>query len=387
MTMGKKVNKAKSIRIRGPQVGFTDLLDAALMKKQREDREKIKTGEKKRFPLRPSSAGACSRQLALQLMEYRGLAFYEDTPLMEPKVLRLLELGHSVEWRVLQSFRLLKIEQRYKQQIVELFNINSKTHQKQVIEGSCDVVFWTPKYKGVGDVKSKKDGWSNCYRSRWDEEMHRLGKMNNVKQFTETAFYADDLEAFIEELNNDFLVDNLLQINLYASSAFMIRHGINFGFLYRYNKNSSEHMEIRFRPSKRMVKRVQQKFALVSKIVDQEDVDAMVCDFPVGSMRHAFCNCHKIKPYAEHDPTKKWYETLPAKVWPKDLARLSGAKELKRLFDAYLEGRELIKTENQIVQMLLDQKCKKVRLPDDQIFEIKYLKSPRPHYELRQSKL
>lgn len=384
----KKKERPLVPTVLGPAVGFTDLLDYAIEKKQKENREKVKTGEIKRFPLRPSAAGMCSRQLALELMEYRGLAFFEDTPLLEPQIYRLFELGHSIEWRSLQTFRLLKISQRYKQQVVGLFDIESETHKKELIEGSCDVVFWSDKYKGLGDVKSKKDGWSNHYRSRWAEELEKFAKMKSLVKLSPTAFYADDLQAFIKELNRDFLVDNLYQVNLYACSDFMRKRGIEFAFLYRYNKNSSEHMEIRFRPDQSVAADTRLKFNTISQTVDEKKVDDMVCDFPVGSMRHAFCNCHKIKSYADHDPLKMWYRSLPKKVWPKDIDDILDIKrrELKKLFNDFTSGTELVKAEKQIVEIMLEMKQPKIRLTNGHVYEIKYLKSPRPHYELRRGK-
>jgi hypothetical protein len=43
--------------------------------------------------------------------------------------------------------------------------------------------------------------------------------------------------------------------------------------------------------------------------------------------------------------------------------------------------------EESIVHLMEQRKVKKVRFSDGAIFEIKFLKSPRPHFELRRAKL
>lgn len=380
-----------SKEILGPDVGFTDILDYEITNKLKAEAENRKAGKIKYHPLRPSSAGHCERKLALELMEYRGKAYY-NKPLIEPNIDRLFSLGHSVEYSALRFFELIKIvEQRYKQQSLTLFTLDrGENFEQEIIEGSCDFVLWSKQWKAIGDVKSKKDGWSSFYKSKWDEEFEKLKALPSVTQISDTAVYADDLDAFIEDLNGDWLVDNLLQLNLYANSTFMKERGVTFAFLYRYNKNDSRHMEVRFKPSERVAKYVEEKFNKIARIVDKGDVSNLVCQFNIGSMRHAFCDCHKMLPYSETDPLKSFFATLPKKVWAKDSSSLKYAGELNKAYLQYSKGKEgeknAQKAEEKIIKILTEQKVSKVQFDDGLIYEVKLLKTPKEHFELRRSK-
>jgi hypothetical protein len=367
----------------GPEVGYTDLLDYEIT-------EVIKNRAKeprKSNPLRPSAAGYCTRRLAYDYAAFRGLATYE-TGLQNPATYRLLELGHSVEYAALRTFNLLKIvDQRYKQQVLNFFeieHIDDKT-EKEIVEGSCDVVFWSKSFKAIADVKSKKDKFSYSHKSQWDEDIEAFSHMPELHQLSDTAFYADDLPAFIKTLGDDWLTDNLYQLNLYACSDFMVSRGVDHAFIYRYNKNDSRHLEIRFRPSREMFDRVRQKYNLAARAVDDGDPRLAPRDFQLGSMRCAFC------PYKEYcwedaDPLKSWYRTLPSKRWPKCLPADQDVQFLE-LEEARKSLDIVDNLEAQCAKIMLDLQFDVVRLSNGHIYELKYLKSPRPHYEVRRSKL
>lgn len=376
--------------ILGPECGFTDLLDYEINEKLKAEQLAKKEGKVRYHPLRPSSAGHCSRKLALELMEYRGKAFY-NKPLIEPHIYRLFELGHLVEYASLRTLQLIKVvEQKYKQQSVTLFQLDrGKGFEKELIEGSCDFVLYSSKYRCIGDVKSKKDGFSSYRSTKWDEELDKFSKFSSLTKLSPTAFYANDLTAFIEELGDDFLVDNLLQLNLYGCSSFMQERGIDWAFLYRYNKNDSRHMEIRFRLSKGEFKNVEAKFNKVAKAVDSDNLPES-CDFSLGTIRHAFCDCHKMLPYSETDPVRAFFKNLPSKVWPKDAGTLKANIALLESYARYQIGilaeKATAKAEAEIIEILTQAKISKVKFEDGEIFEVKLLKSPREHFELRRSK-
>ncbi len=376
----------------GPDVGITDLLDYEITEKLKAEQEERKGGKIKYHPLRPSSAGHCSRKLALELMEYRGKAFY-GKPLLEPSVYRLFELGHSVEFAALRSFQLVKIfEQKYKQQSMSIFELERGAPglEKEIMEGSCDFVLFSKKWRCIGDVKSKKDGFSSYVRTKWDEELEKFSGFKSLTKISSTAFYATNLSNLIAELGDDWLVDNLLQLNLYAMSPFMREREIDFAFLYRYNKNDSRHMELRFRPSGEVFDLVEAKFNRINKAVDTDQLPE-ACEFPIGSIRHAYCDCHLMLPYAATDPVRAFYQTCGSKVWPKDAKDLRRASELKSLYkgfkgcENYLKKRE--KAEAKIIEICTEEKISKVKFEDGHIYQIKLLKSPREHFELRRTKL
>lgn len=380
------------MKVLGPSVGYTDLLDYCITEKLQKERDEQLKGEVKYHPLRPSAAGQCSRLLALNLNEYRGIKTYPNKPLIEPNIQRLFDLGHAIERETLRHFQLVKnIQQRYKQQVLTFFEIKSEDGKRsELIEGSCDFVFYSPDYRAIGDVKSKKDGFSVAFKTKWDEELSKFSQMPSLVQISENSFYADDLVAFIDELNGDWLVDNLLQLNLYATNPFMVERGVDHAFLYRLNKNDSRHMEIRFKPSKEVASYVEEKFKRVSLAVDRGEVDQMHCEWSIGTSRHAFCDCHKISPYTEHDPLRAFYKSLPPKAWPKDTSKLPEGEELEKHYETYKASEKEIKkrekAEQKILEIATKSKIAKIRFSDDQVYSVKFLKTPKEHFELRKDK-
>lgn len=370
-------------KILGPPTGYTDLLDLGLV-------EKIKHEAANRgFPLRPSAAGSCGRKLAYELMEHTGKASYPQEP-MEPNTHRLLALGHSVEYSALRNFEvLLGFKQRYKQQVVSLFTLPAAGElPARLVEGSMDVVLWSEQHKCVLDVKSAKDGFNVAYKTRWDETLAKYARFRSLTQLSETAFYADDLEALLVELDGDFLSDNLLQLNLYACSDFLVERGIDHAVIYKYGKNDSRHYEIRFRPSKKVMEATREKFERVYKTVGETgSPEGVKKDSTLGSMRCAFC------PYAKQcwneNTLKAWFGNMPKKDWPKDASYIS--KDMPALFQLYEQAASAdairAKYERDILTVLVDKQITKVRLSNGNIYECKHYKSPQPHFALKRSKI
>lgn len=374
--------------IPGPACGYTDLLDLAITEKQDEDSKKVLNREIKRNPLRPSSAGNCSRALAIELAHFRGKLDYVKKPL-DPNVARLLELGHAVEYHALRQFQLIKVvEQRYKQQVLTFFPIERgiKDVEAELLEGSCDVAFWHKDFRCVADVKSKKDGWSSSYKSKWEEDIAKFEAMNSVVKISDTACWIPDLPAFLKEIGEDFIASNFKQLNLYACSEFMKQRGVNHAFLYYYNKNDSRHYEMRFNPSDEVFEEVKEKFNRVSRMVD-EGILPDHCDFTPGSMRYAFCDCHQYDGTSQ-DAREEWFKTFPKKSWPTNQEKLSNDLikdlELYKALSNLTKDREIV--ELRIIKGLLEDKIKKVKLESGEIYELRHLKSPRPHYVLRRTK-
>lgn len=386
--------ETRAPRILGPkEFGYTDLLDYEITKKVEAEKQAKKEGKTKSHPLRPSAAGFCARKLAYDLMEYRGHAWY-DFPVIEPTVYRLFELGHSVEYTALRTFQLVKVmQQKYKQQILPVFElVREGDLPSEIIEGQCDFVLWSEKHRCIGDVKSKKDRFSTAYRTAWDEEIEKFKELPSLVQLSETAFYADDLDALLEDLGpENWLCDNLYQLNLYANSEFIKSKKIDHCFLYRYNKNDSRHLEIRFRPSKKAFEKVRAKFQAIIKAVDKKDPEKVQRDFVLGSARCAYCPANKMC-WDLTDAKKAFYGTLPKKTWPKNLdSKTAEGRMLQELFAQYEANEKLTQKtsgiEANILKIMSEGKLERIQLANNHVYEIKFLKSPRPHYEIRRSKL
>lgn len=373
------------MKLLGPEVSFVDLIDDGIAAEQQKQSDDRKDGIKS-FPLRPSSAGHCSRKLALELEEFRGIRFH-NKPLLQPNIVRLFALGHKVEDAVINNLvKYSGFDIRYRQQVVDMFRLETG----ELIEGSIDLVLMKGQYRAVADVKSKKDKWSAGFKSGWDDLLDNFNHFESLIQISETGYYADDLSALIEELDNDFMTDNLYQLNLYANTQFCRERNINFCSLLYYSKNDSRMFELRFRPSEEVFKQTERKYNEVAKAVKEGKVDQMECEFPIGTMRHSYCDCHKMRPYLPDDPSTYYFSSLPPKKWPTDSNRFKKKDELESTYNTYKAGLKEVekkeKAEEKIIQILLDEKKQKVRFSDGAIYEAKYLKT-KDKFELRRSKL
>lgn len=357
--------------IPGPARSYCGLLDDALAARDAAPQET------KYYPLRPSSAGYCSRKLAYSLAAYRGTIPDMPDP-RRPNIMRLLDLGHSIEYHALNVFKkyLPDLEQRFKQQVVDMFRLDSG----RLIEGSVDVAFVT--HKALVDVKSVGPRWSKGYKSTWDEMLAKYEGMSTVIKFDENAFYVHDVKAFFEEVGEDALVANITQLNLYLCTEFMKARGLDHGVIYRYNKADSRHMEVRFSPSLELYEDIRKKFNLIDQAPTPADVPRGAL---LGSMACAYCPW-ATQCWPEIAETKKeFYKTLPKKKWAdRTPAALQG------MFDSLdvttPSQKEADRLTTAILQYMTEEKLGKVKLADGRVFEAKYLASPKPHYELRLTK-
>lgn len=369
----------------GPPVGYTDLIDAHLVAKQ----EAEHAAPLERNPLRPSSAGFCARKLAYDFNEFRGNATY-PREVRQPHTMRLLNFGSAVEFNVLRQFGDLKqLQVRYKQQALSFFPVAPDI----LIEGSIDYVLYSKDgHRGLGDVKSKGDKFSSYHSTKWDEIDEDLKSMSSVQVISPTSYWVDDLPLFLKELKDEFFKDNFIQLNFYAMNPFIQERKIDHAFIYQMNKNNSKHREVRFRPSQVVYDYVKDKFECIAIAVDEHKNPELVPkEFGLGSMRCAFCEKNKLC-WPTDNALKDYFATWPDKDWPKDTDRLgnTGAdlEQLKALYDqatAVSENRDSI--EHDLCTLLETARIRKVRFADKTVYELKYLKSPRPHFELRRSKV
>jgi hypothetical protein len=214
--------------------------------------------------------------------------------------------------------------------------------------------------------------------------------MKSIQRIGETGFYADDVEAFLKEVNDPFLAANVLQLNLYAMNQFLKERGIDHASLFYYNKNTSRLRELRFRPSQVLYDYVLNKYKSAFIAVEKGDVELAKKEFKLGSMKCAFCPFKKAC-WSDSDPLKLWFKQLPPKSWPKDTARLEDAGILlEELYADYLEvcdseaAADVL--DGKICDVLVDSGVNKVRFADGNIYEVKLYKSPREHYKLKRSK-
>lgn len=372
--------------IRGSQRSYIDLLDDAII----DEMERSRTEDRKYFPLRPSSAGKCTRELTYELMEYEGKAKYDrkiEDPTRAAASNRLLALGHSVEWQLLKKMALIKdMDIKYQQQVVDLFTINGR-----LIEGSLDAVLISDKYKCVADVKSKGNKFSKAYASKWDEDNEWLASLKSVEQFGESAFYAKDLMSFIRDIRGEpYFVANFLQLNSYALSKFLVDRGIDHGSIVQYCKNDSYLREVRFAPSEEALELVRTKFQIASDAVKAGNPELAPKDYALGSIKCSFCPFSK-ECHGSSDTLKAYFKTLPAKNWPTDSKRLKSEKQIEEIYKEYkwsIEASEAKEYAEQEILKILDmEKVNKIKFSDGYVYERKFLKTPWPRMVLQRTKL
>jgi hypothetical protein len=356
------------MNILGPEIGYIDLLDAHL--------SEPKIDKKKYNPLRPSSAGKCTKELGYQMQEFLGIASYEKEPI-SPDLNRLFSLGHSVEWSILKMFEELEIfEVKYRQQAVR----GGKITEKKIMEGSIDACFISEKWKAVVDVKSKGNKFSGWSRSQWDEHSEKYSKMKSVLTLTDRVFWIDDLKAFLEEVNDPFLADNFYQLNWYANTQFIKESGIDHGAIIQYCKSDSRLRELRFRPSADLAEMVERKFRLVAGTIEGGgSVDSLPRDFVLGSIKCAFCP-YKAACWPDSDAKDAYFKTWPKKRWPDRTSKLGDVgRSLEDLFSRYanVENSEKEKTrlEQLIALEMHENQIQKIELEDGRVYDLKMLKS------------
>jgi hypothetical protein len=383
----------KSVNVLGPAVGYIDLLDHATTEKLKADQASGKDIAKS--PLRPSSAGACTRELYYQLMQYSGRAKYA-VEVNKPETQRLLNLGHAIESHLLRELGLLSdiFEIKYKQQVLSFARLEADRDKKleQWLEGSIDLVLWSEKWKCVADVKSKKDGWSAAFKTKWDELDDKLQHMTSVhtitrpikdrdksKEQASAVYWVEDLDTFLTELNDPFFAANFLQLNLYANSDFLKQRGVNHGAIFQYCKNDSRLREIRFRPSASLYEKTIGKFQTVVDAVDASNPALAPRDYTLGSIKCAFCKFKKECWGEDSDAQKEYFKTFPRKNWPTDTNRMGETgSALEELFDEFHKHEQSEKRketiEQGILKVMLAEGIEKLRLPTGEIYAVNRLK-------------
>jgi hypothetical protein len=380
--------------IPGPAVGLTTLLDYCM----EEEDQSLNT-----FPLRPSAAGRCSRSLAFELWRYLGKPGAFPTEKKSPATKRLLSLGSSIEYHSIRNFQSITKKNpdfkiTYKQQIVLLFQLdpaNENDKKPPTIKGSVDFALENLKqgYTIFLDSKSAKDKFSQAYSTKWDETIDDLINMESTqtisidhddegRQCVGASFWVPNLPAFVKELQDPFFVDNFTQLNLYCCTDFAKQINVPAGAIYKYNKNDSRHLEVRFAPSQELFDEFKTKcqgiYNLVMNAESLDDLKKRRCEFPIGTMKAAFCPCSIYAGEERGAGLKAWFATFPPKAWPTDTKKLKN-KEVEALFGDFLQAEQdaerAEKIEQNLVGILIEENVNKVKLQNGQIFEVKHYKT------------
>jgi len=370
------------IKIPGCPVAYTDLLRDHLFEKSKAELAAIKERGGTKNPLRPSSAGKCERELAYELMEFSGQAFYEKEPL-DPETQLIFGLGHSVESHLLYQFKQVElIKVSYQQQSLLFFKIDS-SHPKlsTYIEGSTDAAFQNTEHgwKVLVDVKSKKVKHSNHFKDNWDEQSEKFHNMQSIIPIPDSkdGWYVEDVKSFLLELNDPFMAANFYQLNLYVLSDFFKAKGFDHAALIYYDKNSSRLREIRFKPSQALYDEVENRFKNATRAAEVGDVTLAKQEFTPGNIKCAFCS-YKKDCWKDLDTMKAFFKSLPNKAWPKKAQELGDdfVQKLSSFHNLSDQANERTAIEEQIMKVMYENKIYKVQLDfQGPIYELKVLKN------------
>lgn len=381
-------------RVPGPPP-LSDLLDLGIEEEiEKEDKERLQ-GKATRFPLSPSKFGGCARELAIELAEFTGLGFYAKESL-DAKAKRRFTRGYDIEFSLMRQLKkYIPIPQGFGQQYLEMAHTPDGRY---VIGGSLDTLFMSEEHMIV-DIKSKADFWSAAYAGQFEETFEKIANMPGVRTFggNPRALFIEDIEAFYAAYpKDDFISRYFLQLNAYGacdwacnfrSNMFPGVTGIQAVELFFENKNNHSMAEIRWVPSRKLyefaIQRMQDIYQYV--VIDKKDPTKYKADFTLGSLACRLCS-RKANCWGD---TRHPY-TGPKRKWAKDADRVENAEEIEALYEKYKEALTAKEAhdnlEEQLVVAISNSGETKIRFRDGRVYEIKHLKTPKPHYALRPSK-
>lgn len=372
---------------------IADLLDLGIEEEiQKEDQDRLK-GIVRRFPLSPSKFGSCSRQLAIDLAEFVGSGVF-PLELIDARAKRRFARGYDIEYSMMKQLKkYIPIDQGFGQQYL---NMAPTPDGKYIIGGSLDTLFITEEPMIV-DIKSKATYWSSYRSDKFEEEFSQIGSMPGVIQFGERAYYIENIEEFYELYPRDnFISRYFLQLNAYGacdwaasfkSNLFPDVTGIKAVALLFENKNNHFMAEIRWKPSRKLYEETLERMQAIYKwvVIDKKDPAKHKAEFTLGSTmcrlcpRKAACWGDSRHPY-----------TGPKKQWPIDSDKAPNNEGLEETYQAYKKALNAKidhdNLEKELLAKVVATEEQKIRFSDGEVYELKYLKSPTPHYELRRSK-
>lgn len=352
--------------------------------------EPYKGGSLDRFPLSPSQIGKCSLALARNVSHYLGRGYYpRNRANINPRKQRVFARGHLLEEAMVQDinkYTPFKIEGQ--QTRLKLFPIGTNPDgTERFCEGNIDgyAIHEENGVKILIDFKSKGAKYSKNFSDTIEEFFQELRQTGLVQEIYDNSFLITDAGKLFDILPLDeFFVDYLLQLNGYAFGLRETGVKVDFVSLFYENKNTSAYYEIRWVPSQQLLDFSRKKYQYIfdSALRANNDAELMALvpkEFSFGSSRCFLCE-HKELCYGKENDSK-----------PKDFPEVKNLITLSETLDkavstAFSDNIIAERAKGEVLAEMEKHKATHVRLGNGMIFERKYLKSPKPHYELRQVK-
>lgn len=360
---------------------ITQMMDEGVQKEIDLEFEKWNKRDKiERFPLSPSQIGKCGLLLARNLAHFLGIRDYpRAVGSRPPRVQRIFKRGDLLEDALIadiEKYTVLKVKEQQKE--VTLFTVQSNA-SRHAIRGAVDgiVVHEQQGVRILTDFKSKGAFYSSGFSDSIAEMFQEMKQTGLVVEITPTCFAITDAKALFDVTSmDDFFVDYLLQLNSYAfSDEIKKMGGVDFVSLYYENKNTCANYELRWEPRKELFDFAHDKFQYIYDTVLREGPEQVDKEFALGSAKCRLCE-YNVMCWGEYVPKGKADRMVGSLKEPLDT-------DLRRVF---MDERRSAKVMEIVLLEMEKNNLTHITLSDGMTYERKFLKSPKPHYELRMSK-
>ena len=325
--------------------------------------EEYKGTELDRYPLSPSQFGKCALALSRNLSHYTSHSEYPRSgEHITPRVSRIFKRGHLLESALIEDiekYTPFKVVDRQKR--VTVFTLNDGT----AITGSIDGIAVSP--KGVRillDFKSKGAFYSAGFQDSIQQFFAELQQTGLVEEIGDTSYYITDPKGLFDLISLDeFFVDYLLQLNSYGHAE-----QCDFVSLYYENKNTCANYEVRWVPNADLVDYCKTKMQFVYD--SKADPESVPKEFQLGSARCRLCE-HNERCWGKYEPKSN---RVAVAALPEEMA--------EELDQNIIHEIAMNKTMEEVLQYMAKKDLTRVTTKNG-TYERKFLKSPKPHYELR----
>ena len=337
-----------------------------------------KGGKLDRFPLSPSQIGKCGLALARNLSHYMGLSDYpRANDAISPRVSRIFARGHLLESALisdLEKFTPLKIDEQQKK--LELFSLAENVSVVGSIDGIA--VHDVEGVKVLLDFKSKGSFYSANFTDSISQFFKELMQTGLVEEPYENCFYITNAKKLFDIISLDeFFVDYLLQLNAYAFGLLPEGVKVDFVSLYYENKNSCANYEVRWTPSLELFEYAKKKFQFIYDTVTTKGAEEVPKEFALGSARCRLCDYNEMC-WGKYEPKT---DSQKGKFVGQLAANLD--KTLQGTFIDTIRNEKVVE---EVLTYMSQKELTHIKLDNGLTYERKFLKSPKPHYELRLTK-
>jgi len=332
-----------------------------------------------RYPLSPSQIGKCALALARNLAHFEGIADYpRSKDSLAPRTKRIFARGDLLEDALIADIeRVTPLKVLERQKLVTLFHVKHPVTQvEKPITGNIDGIAVSPKgVRVLLDFKSKGAFYSAAFSDSISQFFMELRATGLVTEIHPNCFLITDAKALFDIMSMDeFFIDYLLQLNSYACGLPQDEK-VDFVALYYENKNTCANYEVRWEPKQELLDYAKEKFQYIYDTVHTKGPEAVDKEFSLGSSRCRLCD-HNERCWGKYEPRPRTDRVVGQ----------LGEQLENALRAAQREHHVVAKVEEAVLQEMQTKDLTHIQTSDGLIYERKFLKSPKPHYELRLSK-